>query len=159
MANPTDLREFQQNLTDRMQASGDMLHIATLGVNIAGQNYLVDMAAISEVLSPQAMTAIPMSKSWVKGMTNVRGTLYCVADIADFLKLGHVSGSAENRLLLLAGHYSFNAALWVDKVLGLRDARAWRNEQTQYRDEQNRVWHKLDIEDLLARTEFLQIGA
>lgn len=159
MANHLNLREFQQNLSDRMQAGGERKQISTLGVSIAGQNWLVDMADISEVLPLRGMTAVPMAKSWVNGVTNVRGSLYCVADIAAYLKLGKATGAAENRMLLVAGWHAFNAVLLVDKVLGLRDARTWRNEQAGYIDEQNAVWHKLDIGNLLAQADFLQIGA
>ena len=160
MANHLNLREFQQNLSDRMQASsGDAQKISTLGVIIAGQNWLVDMADISEVLPVQERAGVPMAKTWVSGVANVRGSLYCVADIAAYLKLGKVSGAAENRMLLVAGRYAFNAALLVDKVSGLRDARSWRNEQEEYRDEQDAIWHKLDIGNLLAQADFLQIGA
>ncbi|NNM68763.1 MAG: chemotaxis protein CheW [Gallionella sp.] len=160
MANHLNLREFQQNLSDRMLASsGDAQKISTLGVIIAGQNWLVNMADISEVLPVQERVAVPMAKIWVSGVANVRGSLYCVADIAAYLGLGKVSGAAENRMLLVAGRYAFNAALLVDKVSGLRDARNWRNEQEKYRDEQDAIWHKLDIGNLLAQADFLQIGA
>jgi twitching motility protein PilI len=160
MANHLNLREFQQNLSDRMLASsGDAQKISTLGVIIAGQNWLVNMADISEVLPVQERVAVPMAKIWVSGVANVRGSLYCVADIAAYLGLGKVSGAAENRMLLVAGRYAFNAALLVDKVSGLRDARNWRNEQEEYRDEQDAIWHKLDIGNLLAQADFLQIGA
>jgi twitching motility protein PilI len=160
MAHHLNLREFQQNLSNRIKASGgEVQQIATLGVSIAGQNWLVDMADVSEVLSPQTMAGVPMSKSWVKGVTNVRGSLYCVADIAAYFKLGAASGATGNRMLLVAARHSFNAALLVDKVLGLRDARVWRSEQTGYRDEQNVIWHKLDVGNLLVQPDFLQIGA
>lgn len=142
-----------------MEARGDMQQVRTLGVTIAGQNWLVDMADISEVLAPQEMTVVPMSKAWVKGVVNVRGNLFCVADLASYFKLGSASGSPDNRLLLLAARYTFNAGLIVDKVLGLRDTSTWQDERTQYRDEKNAVWHKLDVGGLLAQADFLQIGA
>ncbi len=160
MAQHLNLREFQQNLSDRIKAGGsEARQISTLGVSIAGQNWLVDMADISEVLTPLAVEPVPMSKAWIQGVTNVRGSLYCVADIASYLRLGAVRSSSENRMLLVSERYAFNAALLVDKVLGLRDAREWRADQTGYRDELDAVWHKLDIGNLLIQPEFLQIGA
>jgi hypothetical protein len=48
--------------------------------------------------------------------------------------------------------------LLVDKVLGLRDARAWHKDQAEYRDDKNVIWRKLDIENLLVQADFLQIG-
>lgn len=160
MAHHLNLREFQQNLSDRMQASRtEVRQITTLGVSIAGKNWLVNMSDISEVLSPQSVTTVPMAKAWVKGVANVRGSLYCVADMAIYFNLGSVSGAFENRLLLVSERYAFNAALLVDRVLGLRDATAWKQTLDEYQDEQNVVWRKLDIENLLAQADFLQIGA
>jgi len=52
MSKRLDLRAFQQNLSDRMQDRGRMGgQMSWLGVKIAGQNWLVEMADISEVLS------------------------------------------------------------------------------------------------------------
>jgi|GEM_PF-2210805 len=160
MAKRINLREFQQDISDRMSAgNSDKRQISTLGVLIAGQPWLIDMSDISEVLSPQAMVAVPMSKPWIKGVSNVRGSLYCVTDIAAYLGLGAVSGTIDNRLLLVAERYSFNAALLVDKVLGLRDARDWTVALDGHTDEQGVVWRKLDVADLLGQANFLQIGA
>ncbi|MEQ1629394.1 MAG: chemotaxis protein CheW [Gallionella sp.] len=160
MAKRTNLREFQQNLSDRMSAGdSDKRQISTLGVLIAGKPCLVDMSEISEVLSPQTLVTVPMAKPWVKGVSNVRGNLYCVTDIAAYLKLGEASGGMDNRLLLVAERYAFNSALLVDKVLGLRDARDWRASEADLTDEQGVVWRKLDIANLLSQAEFLQIGA
>jgi len=160
MAKRTNLREFQKNLSARMSAGNSEKHqISTLGVLIAGQHWLVDMSDISEVLSLHTMVTVPMAKPWVSGVSNVRGSLYCVTDIAAYLKLGKASGALDNRLLLVAERYAFNAALLVDKVLGLRDARGWLLEQAEYKDEQGVMWGKLDIVNLLRQSDFLQIGA
>jgi twitching motility protein PilI len=65
-------------------------------------------------------------------------------------------------VLLVAERHGFNAALLVDRVLGLRDARKWQkievDGQAEYHDEQSTRWHKLDIPGLLEQAEFLQIG-
>lgn len=160
MAKRINLREFQQNLSARMSAgNSDKRQISTLGVLIAGKPWLIDMSDISEVLSPQTMVDVPMSQPWIKGVSNVRGSLYCVTDTAAYLGLGAVSGTIDNRLLLVAERYSFNAALLVDKVLGLRDASDWIMGLHEYTDEQGVVWRKLDIADLLGQANFLQIGA
>lgn len=160
MANRINLREFQQALNTRIaNSAATQQQISTLAVLIAGQHWLVDMADISEVLEPLKTTAIPLSKPWVLGMINVRGVLYCISDVATYLQTGKASGNSANRLLLVADRFSFNAALLVDSVLGLRDTQAFRHEQGQLIDEHNIVWQKLDLAGLLQQTEFLQIGA
>jgi twitching motility protein PilI len=163
MSKRLNLREFQQNLIDRMQAtdlSGS--RVSTLGVQIAGQNWLVDMVDISEVLPLPSLTVVPFAKPWFCGVANVRGNLYGVIDIAAYEHNGAASQDANNRVLLVAERYAFNAALLVDRVLGLRDARKWQQSEVdgkvEYRDEQGMPWRKLDVPSLLEQAEFLQIG-
>ena len=160
MALRINLREFQQCLNERIssRASGTQ-QITTLAVMIAGQHCLVEMADISEVFERYSVTSIPLAKPWVVGMTNVRGVLYCISDMASYLQLGKTVRGTENRLLLVAERFGFNAALLVDRVLGLRDARAFRAEHDQLVDEHNVVWRKLDVVGLLQQPEFIQIGA
>jgi twitching motility protein PilI len=163
MSKRLNLREFQQNLIDRLQAK-DMSdeRVSTLGVLIAGRNWLVDLADIGEVLPLPKLISVPFTKSWFRGVANVRGNLYSVADLATYQHNGAASGDIDNRILLVAERYAFSAALLVDRVLGLRDARKWRlsggDSQIEYDDEQGTHWNKLDVPGLLEQAEFLQIG-
>lgn len=185
MSKRLNLREYQQNLIDQLQAEHlSVARVSTLGVQIAGQNRLVDMADVGEVLPLPALTVVPFTKPWFRGVANVRGNLYGVVDVAayqqsgadpfvlrqaqeaqDRLRLGsgQASGDIYNRILLVAGRYAFNVALLVDNVLGLRDARTWRQSevdgQIEYQDEQGTLWQKLDVSALLGQAEFLQIGS
>lgn len=159
-----NLREYQQRVIDRMQDDElSAKRISTLGVQIAGQNWLVEMTDISEVLPLPPLTPAPLTKPWFLGVANVRGTLYGVTDMAAYLHAGTASGAAGNRVLLVAERHAFNAALLVERVLGLRDAREWQpqevNGQAGYCDEQGALWQILDIPGLLEQLEFLQIGA
>jgi twitching motility protein PilI len=172
MSGRLNLREFQQDLIERMQAqgrSGDQ--VTTLGVQIAEQNWLVDMRDLGGVLPLPPLTAAPLAKPWFLGVINVRGALYGVSDLAAFLQTGkaastgsgQASGAAANRVLLVAERHAFNAALLVERVLGLRNARNWTQSeadgQVRYRDEQGNSWNRLDIAGLLGRPDFLQVGA
>lgn len=162
MSKRLNLRDFQQSLSNRLQDKSHASHqISTLGVQIAAQRWLIEMADISEVLPMLKATSLPLCKDWVVGMVNVRGNLYCVADISAFLNQGRVSGEIQNRLLILSDRYAFNAALLVERVFGLRDVEDWRYDAAQncYFDAQNITWHKLDVPNLLSQAEFLQIGA
>lgn len=182
MSKRLNLREFQQNLIDRLRVKDlSAARVDTLGVQIAGRNWLVDMVDISEVLPLPALTAVPFTRPWFRGVANVRGNLYSVVDMAAYehsgtaastssggsgqaasAGSGQASGDANNRVLLVADRFAFNVALLVDRVLGLRDARTWSQSevdgQIEYRDEQGVSWRKLDVRGLLGQAEFLQIG-
>ena len=145
-------------MQDKSRLGGQL---SLLGMQIAGQNYLVEMVDISEVLSMPPLAPVPLTRPWLRGIANVRGNLYCVADMATFMHQGSASGAITNRLLLVAERYAFNAALLVEKVFGLRDTSNWQHDEkqtNQYIDEQGVAWRKLDVVGLLAQPEFLQIG-
>ena len=163
MSKRLNLREFQQNLIDRLQAKDvSEERMSTLGVQIAGRNWLVELADIGEVLPLPKLIGVPFTKPWFCGVVNVRGNLFSVADMAAYQQNGTASRDSHNRVMLIAERYAFNAALLVDRVLGLRDARKWQSSevdgQIEYQDELGTRWHKLDVQGLLEQTEFLQIG-
>ena len=164
MSKRLNLRKFQQGVIDRLQTQDHADdHVATLGVEIAGQNWLVSMSDIGGVLLPPPLTPVPFTKPWFLGMANVRGTLYGVTDMAAYQQKGAASGTSANRVLLVAERHAFNAALLVDRVLGLRNAQTWTRSdeqaQIQYRDGQGNPWYKLDMAGLLGRPDFVQIGS
>lgn len=164
MAKRLTLREFQQNLIDQLQAENlSTARVSMLGVQMAGQNQLVDMTDVAEVLPLPLLTVVPFTKPWFRGVANVRGNLYGVVDVAAYQKIGTVSGDINNRILLVADRYAFNVALLVDNVLGLRDVRTWQQNQVdgqiEYQDEHGILWRKLDVSALLEQAEFLQIGS
>lgn len=163
MSKRHNLREFQQRVLDRLQDQGATATRASmLGVQIAGRRWLVSMIDISEVLPLPPLTQVPLTKPWFTGVMNVRGNLYGVIDIAAYRHGSGISADAKNRALLVAERYAFNAALLVDRVLGLRDVRNWqhvdRDGQIEYQDGQGESWRKLDVPGLLEQAEFLQIG-
>lgn len=171
MSKRLNLREFQQNLIDRLQVSDlSAARVTTLGVEFGGRNWLVDMVDIGEVLPLPRLTPVPFTKPWFRGVANVRGNLYGVVDMAAYEHSGtaastgpaQASGEAGNRVLLVAERFAFNAALLVDRVLGLHDAKSWSQSEVdgriEYRDEQGTSWRKLDVQALLGQAEFLQIG-
>jgi twitching motility protein PilI len=171
MSTEYGLPDAQQGLIERLKADDlDSTQATTLGVHIAGRKWLVDMADIGHVLPLPALTPVPLTKPWFRGVVNVRGNLYCVTDMARFLYDGteqtgstdHAGSESGNRLLLVAGQYAANAALLVDRVQGLHDLRSWTRESEErhsiFIDDQGASWHKLNVPMLLQQPEFLHIG-
>lgn len=163
MSKRFNLREFQQGLLDRMQehAQGGSL-VATLGIMIGRDSWLVDMADVSEVMSLPDLTVVPLTRPWYCGVANVRGNIYSITDLGAFMNYGLTAHDAQSRVLLIAQKYNFNTGLLVAKVLGLRNSIDWqRSEQdgaVYYQDSTGQKWQKLDIRQLIQRPEFIQIG-
>jgi len=162
MSNRLNLRQFQQQLNDRMQAKGQASEqVSTLGIQIGGGLWLVEMSDISEVLPIPPITTVPFTRHWCCGMANVRGNLYSVVDLAAFMGQADVLRDGRSRVLLVAQKFSFNAGLLVNRVLGLRNIRTWRRSEVagrvQYEDQQGHIWQQLDIGKLLQQPDFLHV--
>lgn len=163
MSKRFNLREFQQGLLDRMQvqaASGNQ--IATLGIIVGQESWLVDMSDISEVLAVPELTAVPLTKQWYSGVANVRGNIYSITDLGAYMDYGITVQDAQSRVLLIGQKYNFNTGLLVSKVLGLRNSAEWQRSEEDgvefYQDDNGQQWRKLNIRQLLQQPEFIQIG-
>ncbi len=156
-------REFQQGLLDRMKVQAESgSQIATLGIIIGRDSWLVDMADISEVLAMPELTVVPLTKRWYCGVANVRGNIYSIADLGAYMDFGLTAHDAQSRVLLIGQRFNFNTGLLVSKVLGLRNSTAWQLSLQDgaefYQDSSGKQWQKLDIKQLLQQPEFIQIG-
>ena len=163
MSKRFNLREFQQGLLDRMQVQAEGGNqVATLGIIIGQDSWLVDMADISEVMSLPELTAVPLTKHWYCGVANVRGNIYSITDLGAYMDYGLTAYDAQTRVLLIGQKYNFNTGLLVAKVLGLRNVKDWQlGEQdgvVSYQDDAGQQWRKLDIRQLIQQPEFIQIG-
>jgi twitching motility protein PilI len=163
MSKRFNLREFQQQVLDRLQtqSSGDRDQ-SSLGIQLGQENWLVDMTDISEVMPIPPFTPVPLTKDWYCGVANVRGNLYSIIDLNAYTRQETTARDAHSRVMLLGQQFSFNAGLLVTRVLGLRNTKDWQqrneNDATSYLDASGQQWHKLDIRRLLSQPEFLQIG-
>lgn len=163
MSKRFNLREFQQGLLDRMQVqaqSGNQ--VATLGILIGRDSWLIDMGDISEVLAVPELTYVPLTKHWYSGVANVRGNIFSITDLGAFMNFGPTPHELQTRVLLLNEKYHFNTGLLVAKVLGLRNSAEWqrdeKNGEVVYQDKAGQQWKKLDVRNLLQQPEFIQIG-
>lgn len=164
MSKRFNLREFQQGLLDRMQLQAESgTQIATLGIVIGQNSWLVDMADISEVLAVPDLTVVPLTKGWYCGVANVRGNIFSITDLGAYMNCGQTVHDAQSRVLLVGQRFNLNAGLLVSKVLGLRNSTNWihseQNGADFYQDSSGQQWQKLDIRQLIQQPEFIQIGA
>lgn len=170
-ARRTRLREFQSQLLERMQAAraGADTRISQLGVVIGGQRWLLDLTEASEIIPVGNITPVPLTQDWYLGLANVRGNLMSVIDFARFLGLPPTPVNQEARIIAFAPGLSFNSALLVSKVLGLRnvaemelmantasDAALWSSHC--YRDKDTQIWTVLDLSLVVQDNRFLHVG-
>ena len=89
-----------------------------IGFRVIGQDCVIRLNEISEVLTPEAYTKLPRVKRWVKGVSNVRGRLLPVVDFAAFLG-GTITGRPREQRILVIELRGVYVGLLVDTVLGM----------------------------------------
>ncbi|MGI4849310.1 MAG: chemotaxis protein CheW [Janthinobacterium lividum] len=117
------MREFQDGLMERMRVArtGVDTRINRLGVEIGEDRWLIDLQEAGELVPLGAITPVPLTHDWFLGMTNMRGNLVSVIDFARFQGGASTPLTRECRILAFAPSLSFNSAILVSRVLGLRD--------------------------------------
>ncbi len=90
-----------------------------LGFRMAGLTLVTPLNQVSEVLPCPALTLVPGTHRWIKGIANVRGNLFTVIDLAEFFGMEPVTMNDRARLMIM-NVANFNTALLVNEVLGLR---------------------------------------
>src|SRR5436190_5887711 len=122
MANKQALRDLQSRLADRLQAARtEPLARSWLAVECASRGFLFPLREAGEIFAMAPMVAVPHSHRWFLGVSNLRGHLHGVVDLAGFL--GVKSGEAprdQARLVAFNTSLELNCALLVDRLAGLR---------------------------------------
>lgn len=92
---------------------------AGVGFRLGGRRFVAPMEEVTEILTYPALSPIPHTKAWVRGVANVRGNLLPVMDLGGFLgrHSALVTRLARVVVIQLDG---VHAGLLVDEVLGMR---------------------------------------
>ncbi|HEY8069575.1 MAG TPA: chemotaxis protein CheW [Burkholderiales bacterium] len=172
MAARTSLRDYQRELAGRLQSAASGHAASKLGVQVGAESWLVDLADAGEVLPVPPITAVPLTRPWFRGVTNIRGKLYSVVDFPAFLGGAAVVAGEQTRLLLLGERFRMGSALLVDRSLGLRGAEQLQAKRensasgggapwlkAEYSDKEGRQWKELDLAKLVQDPAFLEVAA
>jgi twitching motility protein PilI len=170
----TQLREFQAQLVERMQAAkiGGATHTNQLGLQIGSLRVLISLAQAGEIVPLSTITPVPLTQDWFLGVANIRGNLVSVADLGRFTGGAQTPIDKDSRVVAFGPALNFNAALLVSQVLGLRNMAQLRpaepaEQQSSERaawcsatwvDSEGQIWQELDLEQATHDARFLQIG-
>lgn len=170
MAKKISLREFQESVASKLRDASDAaLAASKLGLEIGPRFWLVDLVAVSEVIPVPALTTVPLTRPWLRGVASIRGNLYTIVDFSVFMGGEPTPASPESRLLLLHPRFKVNSGLLVDRMLGLRNPEQFRPKKEDaerapwiaaaYTDAAGQSWYELDVGALVgSQSEFLQVG-
>lgn len=170
MAKTSNLREFQEAILAKLKDATSHAGVESssrLGVVVGSKKFLVNLSEVKEVLPVPPILTVPLTKPWFLGAANVRGNLYNITDLAQFLEMPPTPKSINNRILLLSTESTTQVALLVDSLVGLRSVQGMHlqsgsndfkqlfSKQT-YTDDDNNEWLELDIEALVHDKNFVQ---
>lgn len=165
---PGSLREYQLALSERLQSAEAGARVPSkLGLQVGDEAWLVDLKDAGELIPTPAISAVPLTQLWFKGVANVRGNLYSVTDFAAFLGGAATNIGAHTRLLLVNERFRSGAALLVERSLGLRDPEQLRARadaaagqppfvRAVFADETGKLWKELDVPALIQNEAFLE---
>lgn len=169
MAARISLREYQRDLVDRLQRAGTGRVASKLGLEVAGGRWLVDLTEAGEVIPVPAITPVPLTRPWFKGVANIRGNLVSVVDFGAFLGAGAAPPGEQARLLLLNERFRMGCALLIARSLGLYHPEQLQERaaaparvpwiRAEYDDAEGAHWRELDLAQLAQDPEFLGVSA
>lgn len=99
---------------DRSEGERQLYLTCTIG----GVNYLVSKDAIREVEEVGAVTPVPNTPPWLRGVMNLRGDIIGVIDLARLLSVTHEGATGSEALIYSDGELTL--ALAVDTVNTIR---------------------------------------
>jgi twitching motility protein PilI len=170
MANKEALRELQSRLAERLSAARTQERGKSwLAVECSARGFLLPLREAGEIFALTPLQAVPHTHRWFLGVSNLRGHLHGVVDLAAFLgvKAGDVARD-QARLVGFNPRFELNCALMVDRLSGLRS----EDQLTplledhaprpgfvgqRYRDAAGRLWQELNLAELAGDDAFLKI--
>ena len=167
------LRDFQTHLVDRMHAarSGADVHVNQLAVVIGGNRFLLDLTQAGEITTVGAISRVPLTADWFLGLSNLRGNLISIIDLARFQGGDATVIEKDSRVVAFAPALGFNCGLLVSRVLGLRniDGMTLKNPAhaadnapwlaRHFVDQEAQDWTELDLSLITQDPRFLHVGS
>ena len=87
---------------------------------IGSDQVLVPMSMLTEIVPPPEFTRVPGTKPWVRGLTNLHGSLLTVVDLQGYLLGTNVSNTQSARRMLVVFDGVHKTGLLVNEVYGMR---------------------------------------
>jgi twitching motility protein PilI len=171
MANKQALRELQSRLAERLQAARTQARGRSwLAVECSGRGLLFPLREAGEIFALAPILPVPHSHRWFLGVSNLRGHLHGVVDLADFLGVKAPElGREQSRLVGFNQSLDINCTLMVDRLSGLRSEAELTLEPdpegaprpafvgVRLRDAAGRVWQELNLAELATDEAFLRV--
>ena len=168
MARRTSLREFQMSVANRLRDLASRKTVASkLGFQVGSDNWFVSLMDVSEVIPIPNVMPVPLTQPWFRGVANIRGNLYSVADFSAFQGAAPIGPGMERRVILVTDRLLAGSGLVVSRMLGLRNPELFTPDAQAaqpapwikglFRDPAGALWRELDLAALVREERFLEV--
>jgi twitching motility protein PilI len=170
------LQALQERLASRLataQVSG--ADATWLAVEVRGQRCLLPLVQSGEIFPVPVIQRVPYTQPWFLGVAALRGGLMGVVDLGALLAPqapteAMPTAALEAKLVALHPALGVNAALWVDRLLGLRGVGAFTAAQARdpdalpvlgqtLTDAAGQSWQEVNLQALAEWPTFLSVAA
>lgn len=135
------------------------------------RHFVAPMRQVAEMLKYPELSPIPRTRSWVRGIANVRGNLLPVMDLSAYLGDLPAGVTRSSRVLVIDIDGVF-AGLLVDEVFGMRHFQDGQQRgipadlpsalepyvTDSFRDERGTTWLQFSMEALAHHPQFLKVA-
>ena len=136
-----------------------------------GEHYFVSpMSEVTEILRVPAYTRLPNVKTWVLGVSNIRGRLIPIIDLNAFFSYDS-KAPIRNRRILVVEQEEQSDGLVVDSVEGMqyfpvenfKDSVPDLPEHikpfvTGYYQKDDRIWSRFSVDELMTHEQFQEVA-
>ncbi len=143
-----------------------------VGFSCMGYRFVAPMGQVAELMEVPASTRLPGVQNWVVGLSNVRGRLLPLFDMARFVG-GHISSQKKAHRVLVLETDSLYSGLVVDRAFGMQHFNTDNFEEFQgdlpgglkpyiagsYRDSSGEAWAVFDLGMLAQDPNFINAAA
>ena len=140
------LHTVEQEITEAVQRYGDGLQSASeeqqqeigrhICFDLGDRRLALPLSLVAEVGELENVRPLPFVPEWVQGVTNIRGEIVSVSDIALFFNIPARSAGKKNRAFIVLRNEEMKTALVVDRITATR--MLYRKEQSD--KEEKKDW-------------------
>ena len=169
------LKDLQERLAMRLADAKKVgADAGWLAVEAGGRRYLLPLVHAGEIFPLPVIQPVPHTRPWFSGVAALRGGLVGVVSLAGLLSpnspVSNLAQRHEAKLVALNSALGVNAVLWVDRLVGLRNASTFvgvtpRQDgdppvcSQRLTDDRGEVWQELNLQALVEWPEFLSVVA
>lgn len=162
-------KKSRNNANELPQKSEVVTYWRGVGFMLAGQKFVAPMGEVGEILQTPKVTKVPGVRNWMLGVSNIRGRLVPILDLAGLLDVPS-KANWKTRRVLVVGEGDQQNGLLVDAVLGMQQFPSHLlNSQIKVEDSyvpyvrggferDGASWPIFSFTDLVQADEFLQVA-